>query len=78
MLGDIRNFFEHEERDYYKPVRVNNFWNNNYIEYKSKSERKILSVKKFLDKISLYLKDLINNLSDHNMVACIRKLNTQR
>ena len=42
MLGDIRNFFEHEEVDYYKPVRVNNSWNNNYIEYKSKSERKIL------------------------------------
>ena len=24
-----------EEENYFKPVRVNNFWSNNYIEYKS-------------------------------------------
>ena len=38
--------FEHEEEDYYKPVRVGNFWSNNYIEYKSTGDRKALSVKK--------------------------------
>ena len=27
-----RTRFEQEE-DYYNPKRVNNFWNNNYIEY---------------------------------------------
>ena len=27
----------HGEEDYYKPVRVGNFWNNNYIEYESNS-----------------------------------------
>ena len=26
--------FEQQD-DYYKPERVGNFWNNNYIEYKS-------------------------------------------
>ena len=33
-LTDIKNHFEHEkeEENYYKPVRVNNFWSNNYIE----------------------------------------------
>ena len=32
ILRDIKNLFEHEEESYYKPVRVNNFWSNNYIE----------------------------------------------
>ena len=30
-VRDIRNLFEHEEKDYYKPVRVGNFWSNNQI-----------------------------------------------
>ena len=29
---DITILFEQEE-DYYKPEKVSNFWNNNYIEY---------------------------------------------
>ena len=40
ILRDIRNFFkDEEEENYYKPVRVSNFWSNNYIEYKSNSDR---------------------------------------
>ena len=35
IIRDIRNLFEHEEEDYYKSVRINNFWSNNYIEYES-------------------------------------------
>ena len=37
ILRDIKNPFEHEkeEENYYTPVRVNNFWSNNYIEYES-------------------------------------------
>ena len=40
IIKDIRNifkikreFFEHEEEDYCKPVKVGNFWINNFIEY---------------------------------------------
>ena len=45
MLRDIKNLLEHEEESYYKPVRVNNFWSNNYIEYESNGDRnKTLSV----------------------------------
>ena len=58
---DIRNIFEHEEEDYSKLVRVNNFWSNNYIEYKSKGDRKTLLVKKYLNKIKPYLKDIISS-----------------
>ena len=32
LIRDIRTFFEEEEKDYYKPKTVSNFWNNNYIE----------------------------------------------
>ena len=32
----MKNNFEHaEEENYYKTVRVSNFWSNNYIECKS-------------------------------------------
>ena len=58
ILTDIRNLSEHEEEDYYKLVRVNNYWSNNYIEYKSKGDRKTLSVKKYLDEIRPYSKDI--------------------
>ena len=36
---DITLFFEHGD-DYYKPVRVGNFWNNNCIEYESNGDKK--------------------------------------
>ena len=46
ILRDNKNLFEHkEERSYYKPVRVSNFWSNNYIQYESNSDgNKTLSV----------------------------------
>ena len=62
ILRDIKNFFEHEEENYYKPVRVSNFWSNSYIEYKSNGDRNKTSVEEYLNKISPYLKDIINNL----------------
>ena len=51
ILRCIKNLFEHEkeEENYYKPVRVNNFWSNNYIEYESNSDtNKTLSVEEYL------------------------------
>ena len=32
ILRDIKNLFdqEEEEKSYYKPVKVSNFWSNNY------------------------------------------------
>ena len=35
---------------------------NNYFEYKSKGDRKTLSVEEHLSKIKPYLKDIVNNL----------------
>ena len=39
VIRDIRNLFEHEEEDYFKPLRVGNFWSNKYIEYESTGDR---------------------------------------
>ena len=45
IIRDIKTLFE-EEDDYDKPIRVGNFWNNNYIEYESNGDKnKNLSVK---------------------------------
>ena len=55
ILRKIRNLSEHKEENYYKLVGLGNFWSNIYIEYKSKGNR-TLSVKKYLNKIRLYLK----------------------
>ena len=64
ILRDTKNLFEHEEdENYYKPVRVSNFWSNNYIEYESNGDRnKTLSLEEYLNKIRPYLKHIINNL----------------
>ena len=64
----IKNLFEHEEEENYcKPVKVSNFWSNNYIEYKTNGDRnKTLSVEEYLTKIRPCLKDIINNLKKSN------------
>ena len=67
ILRDIKNLYEHEEESYHKPVRVNNFWINNYIEYESNRDRnRTISVEEYLNKIRLYLKDIITNLKKSN------------
>ena len=45
IIRDIKIPLEKED-DYYKPMKVGNFWNNNYIEYESNGDKKkYLSVK---------------------------------
>ena len=65
IIRHIKNLLEHDQKqeNYHKPVRVGNFWSNNYIKYKSNGDRnKTLSVEEYLNKIRPYLKDIINNL----------------
>ena len=62
ITRDIKTLFE-KERNCYIPVRVGNFWSNNYIKYRSNSSRnKNLSINEYLDKIKPYLKGIINDL----------------
>ena len=51
-MRDIKNLFEHEEEDYYKPVKVGNSWSNNYIEYKIKAIEKHYQLKNILIKLN--------------------------
>ena len=52
-----------KEENYYKPVRVNNFRSNNYIEHKNNDDKnRLLSVEEYLNKIRPYLKGTINDL----------------
>ena len=54
--------FEQDD-GYYKPRRIGNFWNNSYIKFESSANKnKNLSVKEYLDKIKLYMRDTIINL----------------
>ena len=63
IINDIRNLFEHEEEDYYKPVQIEIFWSNNFIEYESKGDRnKTGPIEGYLFKIRLYVKGILNNL----------------
>ena len=49
-----------EKKDYFIPIRVGSFWNNNCIEYESNGDKnKSLSVKDYLDKIKPFLRDII-------------------
>ena len=61
IIRDIRTLFEQQQEDYYKPKKVNNFWNNNYIEYESNGDKnRNLSLDKYLNKIEPYL-NVTNN-----------------
>ena len=65
VLRNIKNLFEYEkeEENYYNPVRLNNFWSNDCIEYKSNGDKnRILSVEVYIDKIRPSLKDITNDL----------------
>ena len=64
VIKDIMNLFEHEEEeDYYKSVRIGNFWNNYCIEYESDGDRnKTLSIEEYFNKIRPYLQNIINDL----------------
>ena len=64
LIRDIRYHFEHEEKNYYKPIIEAKFRSNNYIKCKSKGNRKKLSVEKYFNRIRPYLKDIVNNLKE--------------
>ena len=56
IVRDIRNLLEHEEEDYYKPVRVINFWKTVIINMKVMViEIKHYQLKNILIKLGHYL-----------------------
>ena len=56
---------EQQEEDYYKPKRVSNFWNNDYIEYESNCDKnRNLSIDEYLNKIDPCLRNIIIDLQN--------------
>ena len=54
-----------KKKNYYKAVIVNNFWSNNYIEYKSNVDKnRILLVEEDLDKNRPYFRDIVKDLKE--------------
>ena len=52
ILRNIRTILEQQEEDYFKPKRISNFSNNNYIEYESNGDNnRNLSFDEYLNKI---------------------------
>ena len=50
------------DEDYLKPVKTNDAFNSNCIEYESKGDKnKTLSIKEYLNIIRSYLSDIIND-----------------
>ena len=62
-IRDIKNlFYLSIDEDYYKPIKTNDAFNSNYIEYESKGDKnKTLSIKEYLNMIRPYLRDIIND-----------------
>ena len=51
-----------------KQQNLNNYWSNNYTEYKRNGDRnRILSVEEYLDKTRPYLRDMINDLKQSDL-----------
>ena len=67
IICDIKNLFELENEDYYKPIRLDNFYSNHYIELEPlyrvmKIEIKNLSIEEYLNTIKPLLKDITIDL----------------
>ena len=62
-IRDIKNlFYLSIDEDYYKPIKTNDAFNSNYIEYESKGDKnKTLSIKEYFNMIRPYLRDIIND-----------------
>ena len=90
---EILQEFTESEKDYYKLVRVRNFWNNNFIKYESNGDKdKTLSIKIYFDETKPYLKDIRNSLQKSETqqlmlllikalvknVSCIQRVITQK
>ena len=65
-LRDIRSILDSKE-DYYEPIKINNAFNDNYIEYESNGDKdKQLSIEEYLHMIKPYWSKMINSHKTRN------------
>ena len=62
-IRDIENLFDNvNDNDYYTPILVKSYFNENYKYYESRGDKnEKLSIEQYLDVMKLYLSDLIND-----------------
>ena len=61
-IEQIKKLISIPQKDVYNPIKISGAFNDNYIEYKSNSEKdKSISIKKYLDNIRSYLRRMINH-----------------
>ena len=61
-ISQIENLFNKINEDYYKPIKTNRTFNDNYMEYESRGDKdRNLSLEDYLNIIRPFLKDMINN-----------------
>ena len=63
IIRDIRALFKQKEKYYYIPIRVGNFWHNNYIKYESSGDRN-KNLLQYLDKILRYSNLKLNHAQE--------------
>ena len=65
-IRQIENLFNEINEDYYKPIKTNGAFNDNYMEYESRGDKdKNLSLEYYLNIIKPYLRDMIDNHKAH-------------
>ena len=61
-IRQIENLFEKIDEDYYKPIKTNGAFNDNYMEYESRGDKdRNFLLEDYLNIIRPFLKDMINN-----------------
>ena len=73
-IRNVKDLFDLSiDEDYYKPIITKDAFNNNYIQYESKGDkRKNQSIKKNLKMIRPYLSDIINDHKTRKMENSLR------
>ena len=60
----------------YRPIKINDAFDDNYIEYQSKGNKdKILSVKEYLNIIKPYLSNIIDDHKEEWKIQLMMKIN---
>ena len=62
-IRDVNNLFNLSiDEDYHKPIKTNDGFNSNYIEYESIGDKnKTLSIKEYLNMSRPYLREIVND-----------------
>ena len=65
-ISQIENLFNKINEDYYKPIKTNRTFNDNYMEYEGRGDKdRNLSLEEYLNIIKPFLRDMISNHKNH-------------